>query len=260
MFEGLAMKVRTACVIGLGTQLAILASLVSCIQSESISQPASDSTLAQIQSSCGAERLFLFSHSTPTLSGSKEKDWSCWYISRSSRVYGQPSEAESRKMLSEASPIVGRYINSNVLTSRLAEIDKQRKAIMWLGTGLALLGCGALAAGSGGLALAACTLLGSSPAAYDVLGGDPSIGANEAWRKMAEMSDEEIVKMECNAIDNIVQQARLIDRKILPFGRGSSKVACPSARSLLNEMKGVYGLQAGVQEVRKLKPTSPTAK
>jgi hypothetical protein len=239
------MKVRTACVIGLGTQLAILASLVSCIQSESISQPASDSTLAQIQSSCGAERLFLFSHSTPTLSGSKEKDWSCWYISRSSRVYGQPSEAESRKMLSEASPIVGRYINSNVLTSRLAEIDKQRKAIMWLGTGLALLGCGAL---------------GSSPAAYDVLGGDPSIGANEAWRKMAEMSDEEIVKMECNAIDNIVQQARLIDRKILPFGRGSSKAACPSARSLLNEMKGVYGLQAGVQEVRKLKPTSPTAK
>ncbi|MEY2986535.1 MAG: hypothetical protein RJB13_56 [Pseudomonadota bacterium] len=254
------MKVRIAYVIGIGAQLIALASFASCIRSETVSHPASDSTLAQIQASCRSERLFLFSHSTPTLEGSKEQDWSCWYISRSNRVYGQPNEEESRKMLAESEPIVGRYINSNVLTSRLAEIDRQRNAIMWLGTGLALLGCGALAAGSGGLALAACTLLGSSPAAYDVLGGDPSIGANEAWRKMTEMSDDEIMKMECNAIDNIVQQARLIDKKILPFGRGSSKKACPSASSLLKGMKGVYGLQAGVEEVRKLKPPASSAK
>lgn len=248
------MKVRSAFVIGLGAQITILASLASCIRKETAAEPASNSSLAQIQSSCGSERLFLFSHSVQNVPESKDQDWSCWYISRSGRVFGQPSEAESRKMLSEALPVVGRYINSNVLTARLAEIDRQRTAIMWLGTGLALLGCGALAAGSGGLALAACTLLGSSPAAFDVLGGDPSIGAKEAWRAMADMTDEEIVKMECNAIDNIVQQARLIDRKILPFGRGSSKKTCPSAKSLLDQMKGVYGLQAGVEEIRKLKP------
>lgn len=256
----LTMKINATFIFGLGLQIALITTLMSCVRGETVSKPASDSTLVQIQSSCGTSRLFLFSHVVPKLKDVQEKDWSCWYLAKSQRVFGQPTEEESREMFSQAEPVVARYINSNVLTLRLAEIDKQRTAIMWLGTGLALLGCGALAAGSGGLALAACTLLGSSPAAYDVLGGDPSLGARDAWRKMTELSDAEISRMECNAINNIVQQARLIDRKILPFGRGSSKKSCPTAASLAKNSEKISGAQAGVQEIRTLKLSQPSDK
>jgi len=156
--------------------------------------------------------------------------------------------------------VVWRYINSNTLTKRLSEIDKQRTTVVWLGTGLALLGCGVLAFGSGGLALAACTLLGSAPASYDVMGGDPSMGAGDAWRKMAEMSDSEIVKLECNATNTIMEQARLIDQRVLPNAEGASTTPCFSAKALSARNEKIAGFQAGAEEVKKLKARTTTKK
>ncbi|MBM3381144.1 MAG: hypothetical protein FJY29_01740 [Betaproteobacteria bacterium] len=230
----------------------------SCIRSVETSEAMTESEIIQLQSNCGDTRTFLFAHVQPTLKGQSKKDWACWYAAKSNRVYGQPSQEEMKAMFSQAKPVVWKYINSNTLTSRLAEIDRQRTAVMWLGTGLALLGCGVLAVGSGGLALAACTLLGSAPAAYDVLGGDPTLGSGEAWRKMAEMSDSEIMKMECNATSTIMEQARLIDRRVLPKAEGSSTTSCPSIRTLMKEGQSIVGVQAGPEEVKKRNSSVPS--
>jgi hypothetical protein len=225
----------------------------SCIRSAETTEAMTESEIIQIQASCGDTRTFLFAYAQPSIKGQSKKDWSCWYAATTNRVYGQPRQEEMKAMFAQAKPVVWKYINSNTLTRRLAEIDKQRTTVMWLGTGLALLGCGVLAIGSGGLALAACTLLGSAPAAYDVMGGDPSMGAAEAWRRMAEMSDSEIVKLECNATSTIMEQARLIDRRVLPKAEGSSNVPCPSIKSLIREGHNIVGLQAGPEEIKRQK-------
>jgi hypothetical protein len=232
----------------------------SCIRKASTTEAMTESDIIQMQSNCGETRTFLFAHVQPTLKGQGKKDWSCWYAAKSTQVYGQPSEEEMKTMFARAKPVVWRYINSNTLTKRLSEIDKQRTTVMWLGTGLALLGCGVLAVGSGGLALAACTLLGSAPATYDVMGGDPSMGAGDAWRKMAEMSDSEIVKLECNSTNTIMEQARLIDRRVLPNAEGASSAPCPSVKELSSQNERIAGLQAGAEEVRKFKDKSTPKK
>ncbi|MEN9528492.1 MAG: hypothetical protein RI932_365 [Pseudomonadota bacterium] len=231
----------------------------SCIRRTATTEAMTESEIIQLQANCGDTRTFLFAHVQPTLKGQNKKDWSCWYAAKSTRVYGQPNQEEMKTMFAQAKPVVWKYINSNTLTRRLSEIDNQRTTVMWLGTGLALLGCGVLAVGSGGLALAACTLLGSAPAAYDVMGGDPSMGAGEAWRKMADMSDSEIMKLECNATSSIMEQARLIDRRVLPKAEGSSNIPCPSIKTLMNEAHSIVGLQAGPEEIKKRKPSAPAS-
>lgn len=227
--------------------------LPACLRRGESATAMTQSEIVQLQSNCGETRTFLFAHVQPTLKGQSKKDWSCWYAAKSPRVYGQPTQDEMQTMFAQAKPVVWKYINSNTLTRRLVEMDRQRTTVVWLGTGLALLGCGVLAIGSGGLALAACTLLGSAPAAYDVMGGDPSMGSAEAWRKMAEMSDSEIMKLECNSTSTIMEQARLIDRRVLPKGEGASSTPCPSIKSLQSEGHTIVGLQAGANEVKKHK-------
>lgn len=235
-------------------------SISSCIRSNQSNDAMTESEIIQLQSNCGNTRTFLFAHTQTTLKGQTQKDWSCWYAAKSQRVYGQPTDEEMKKMFTESKPIVLKYINSNTLTRRLTEIDQQRTAVMWLGSSLALLGCGVLALGSGGLALSACAILGSAAAAYDVMGGDPSMGASEAWRKMADMSDKEIMKTECNAIGTIIEQARLIDRRVLPKAEGSSSISCPSTKSFLNEKLKIAGVQAGPEEIKRMKEQNAAKK
>lgn len=222
----------------------------SCVKTSTESDVMTESQIVKLQSSCGETRTFLFAHSVQNLKGQTSKDWSCWYAASSPRVFGQPTDDELKKMFAASKPVVWKYINSNTLTKRLADIDKQRTSILWLGTGLALVGCGVAAAGSGGLALAACALFGSAPASYDVFGGDPSQGAAEAWKKMADMSDKEIVQLECNAVNTIIEQARFIDRGALTGREGASTSPCPSAKKLFGQSSGITGIQAGAHEVK----------
>ena len=132
----------------------------------------------------------------------------------------------------------------------MADIDKQRTAILWLGSGLAILGCGIAAAGTGGLALAACALLGSATASYDMFGGDPSQGAAEAWKKTSSMTDKDIIAMECNAVSTIMEQARFIDRGGLVDREGASTTPCPSVKKLIERTDGIVGVQAGPHEIK----------
>jgi hypothetical protein len=92
------------------------------------------------------------------------------------------------------------------------------------------------------------------------MGGDPSMGAGDAWRKMAEMSDSEIVKLECNSTNTIMEQARLIDRRVLPNAEGASSAPCPSVKELSSQNERIAGLQAGAEEVRKFKDKSTPKK
>lgn len=253
------MRIKVKHLILLGLLSAPL-TLPSCLRRSDSVEAMTQAEIIQLQANCGDTRTFLFAHVQPTLKGQSRKDWSCWYAAKSNRVYGQPDQDEMKAMFAQAKPVVWKYINSNTLTRRLSEIDRQRTTVMWLGTGLALLGCGVLAVGSGGLALAACTLLGSATAGYDLMGGDPSMGASEAWRKMSQMSDSEITKLECNATSTIIEQARLIDRRILPNAEGSSTTPCPSAKSLLTNAQTIVGVQAGPTEIKKFKDKSATPK
>lgn len=225
----------------------------SCIKKNLNNDAMTESEIIQLQSNCGETRTFLFAHTQQSIKGQSQKDWSCWYAAKSTRVYGHPSDEEMNTMFAQAKPVVWRFINSNTLTRRLTEIDQQRTTVMWLGTGLALLGCGVVAVGSGGLALAACALLGSAAAGYDMMGGDPSMGASEAWRKMAEMNDKDIMKMECNATKTIIEQARLIDRRAIFNAEGSSSTPCPSIKSLIAAKHKIVGVQAGPEEIKKMR-------
>lgn len=238
-------KIGFFCLLGSGLYVN-----TACVKTNTETDAMTESQIIKMQSSCGQTRTFLFAHSTPSLSGQSKKDWSCWYAATSDRVFGQPSEDDLKRMFSDAKPIVWKYINSNTLTKRLSEIDKQRTAILWLGTGLALVGCGVAAAGTGGLALAACALLGSATASYDMFGGDPSQGAAEAWKKTSSMTDKDIVSMECNAVSTIIEQARFIDRGGLIGREGASTTPCPSVKKLFAQGEGIAGVQAGPHEIK----------
>ncbi len=220
-----------------------------------------ESEFVQLHANCGQNRNFLFAHIETSLPGRSQKDWGCWYAASSNQVYATPKQNELQKMFSTAKPIAGNYINLNTLTKRLADVDSQRSAILWMGVGVALLGCGVATAGTLGLALAGCAMLGASPAVYDIFGGDPSQGAAEAWRKLAEMNPNDVSKLECNAIQTISSQIRFIDRGGLLRSEGASNVRCPSAKSILAKNTSVRGGQAGPHEVKNLKPAQiPTPK
>ncbi|NBW80558.1 hypothetical protein EBR21_02280 [bacterium] len=216
-----------------------------------------ESEFIQLQSNCGKSRNFLFADVQDNIPGRNEKNWGCWYAAAADKVYGIPSQTELKSMFASAKPIARHYVNLNTLTSRLNDIDKQRTTILWLGTGIALLGCGVATAGTMGIALAACALLGSATAGYDMLGGDPSQGASEAWRKMATMSDTEVTKLECNAIQTISEQVRFIDMGGLPKSEGTSRVSCPKVATLINKTDQIRGIQPGPSEikVKNIKPT-----
>lgn len=223
----------------------------SCIKGTPQTQDSmTESEFVQLHANCGGKRVFLFSNVETTIAGRKEKDWGCWYAASSDKVFATPSESELRTLFSNARPVVRNYVNLNTLTKRVADIDSQRSTVMWLGVAVAMVGCGVAAGGTFGIALAGCALLGAAPASYDVLGGDPSMGAAEAWRKLAEMTPAEVTKMECNATKTIAEQARHIDMGGLLRTEGSSKVPCPSAKTLLIKYDKIRGLQLGVHEVK----------
>lgn len=213
-----------------------------------------ESEFVQLHANCGANRNFLFAHVEPSILGRSEKDWGCWYAGASNQVFSTPKQEELLSIFGTAKPISKNFVNLNTLTKRLADIDTQRSAVLWLGVGVALVGCGVATAGTLGLALAGCALLGSTPAIYDIFGGDPSQGAGEAWRMMADMKPDEISKLECNAIKTISEQIRFIDLGALPQNEGASRVTCPSAKSVLTKTARISGLQAGAHEVKNIKP------
>ncbi|MEN9811201.1 MAG: hypothetical protein RLZZ488_2768 [Pseudomonadota bacterium] len=223
----------------------------SCIKSALQTQDSmTESEFVQLHANCGGKRVFLFSNVETTIAGRKEKDWGCWYTASSDKVFATPSDSELRALFSNARPVVRNYVNLNTLTKRVADVDSQRSTVMWLGVAVAMVGCGVAAGGTFGIALAGCALLGAAPASYDVMGGDPSIGAGEAWRKLSEMTPAEVTKMECNATKTIAEQARHIDLGGLLRSEGASKVPCPSAKTLLSKYDKIRGLQVGAHEVK----------
>lgn len=209
-----------------------------------------ESEFLRLQSNCGGSRNFLFSNVETKIQGRNEKDWGCWYAASSNKVYATLTDEQLRQTFSTARPIVKHYVNMNTLTKRLADIDSQRSTILWLGIGVAMLGCGVAAGGTFGLALAGCALLGSATAGYDIFGGDPSQGAAEAWRKMAAMTPEEVTKLECNATKTIAEHARFIDAGGLLNKEGSSNVSCPSVKTLLSKYDKISGIQVGAYEIK----------
>jgi hypothetical protein len=229
--------------------------LSSCIIKYSETQDSiTESEFVQLHANCGENRNFLFAHIESSIRGRDEKDWGCWYAGTSKQVYATPNEDDLLKLFATAKPISKNFVNLNTLTKRLADIDSQRSAVLWLGAGVALIGCGIATAGTLGVALAGCALLGSSPAVYDIFGGDPSQGASEAWRKLAEMKPDEIAKLECNAIKTISEQIRFIDLGALPKNEGASRASCPSVKAILAKNTKIRGIQAGAHEVKNLKP------
>jgi hypothetical protein len=236
--------------------------LSSCIIKTSETQDSmTESEFVQLHANCGENRNFLFAHVESSIRGRNEKDWGCWYAGTSKQVYATPKDEDLLKIFATAKPINKNFVNLNTLTRRLADVDSQRSAVLWLGAGVALIGCGVATAGTLGVALAGCALLGSSPAIYDIFGGDPSQGASEAWRKLADMKTDEIAKLECNAIKTISEQIRFIDLGALPKNEGASRASCPSAKAILGKTTSIRGLQAGVHEVKNHKPvTTPATK
>ncbi|NBX17814.1 MAG: hypothetical protein EBR09_10655 [Proteobacteria bacterium] len=215
-----------------------------------------ESEFVQLHANCGPNRNFLFAHVEPSIRGRSEKDWGCWYAGSSNQVFATPKQEELLSIFGASKPVSKNFVNLNTLTKRLADIDTQRSAILWMGVGVALVGCGVATAGTLGVALAGCALLGSTPALYDIFGGDPSQGAGEAWRKMADMKPDEITKLECNAVKTISEQIRFIDLGALPQNEGASRVTCPSAKSVLTKTISISGQQAGAHEVKNIKPAT----
>jgi hypothetical protein len=111
-----------------------------------------ESEFIQMQSNCGKTRNFLFAHVEEKIPGRNEKNWGCWYAASSDKVYGTPSESELKSLFARAKPLVRNYVNLNTLTYRLNDIDQQRSTVLWLGIGVAMLGCGVAAGGTLGIA------------------------------------------------------------------------------------------------------------
>ncbi len=232
------------------------AGLSSCIlKSAETTDSMTEREFVQMHANCGGKRVFLFAHVEPTIRGRNEKDWGCWYAGSTDQVFASPNQQELAKIFSSTKPVVRNYVNLNTLTKRLMDVDSQRSTVLWLGVGVALLGCGVATAGTFGIALAGCALLGSAPAMYDVFGGDPSQGASEAWKKFADMKPEEMSRLECNAVKTISEQARFIDLGALPKNEGASRAPCPSVKTVIAKNQKILGLQAGSHEVKNLKPT-----
>ncbi|MFZ9521678.1 MAG: hypothetical protein ACO3A4_14495 [Silvanigrellaceae bacterium] len=220
-----------------------------------------ESEFVQMQSNCGKKRNFLFAHVEEKIPGRNEKNWGCWYAASTDKVYGTPTDSELKTMFTRAKPIVRNYINMNTLTHRLNDIDQQRTTVLWLGIGVAMLGCGVAAGGTFGIALSACALLGSATAGYDIYGGDPSQGASEGWRKLADLSESEVAKIECNAVQTISEQARFIDKGGLMNNEGASRASCPRVSLLASSQDKIHGIQPGASEIKNIKPaTAPTTK
>lgn len=243
----------------LGGSVAVFASCI--VRSPQTQDSMPESEFIQMQSNCGKTRNFLFAHVEEKIPGRNEKNWGCWYAASTDKVYGTPSESELKSLFARAKPLVRNYVNLNTLTYRLNDIDQQKSTVLWLGIGVAMLGCGVATGGTFGIALSACALLGSATAGYDVFGGDPSQGASEAWRKMASMSDSEVAQLECNAVQTISEQARLIDKGGLLRNEGASRASCPKISTLTSKINEIRGIQPGASEIKNTQPQAkPTVK
>lgn len=212
--------------------------MVSCKKSIS-QQEAEPEDMSYNFANCGGKRIFLFGHygvEYPANSGNRA--WICWYSASTTHLFGTPTSEETFELFLKSKPLHSKYISADSLVKRLASLDQGRTTLLWLTSAAAIAGCAVVTGATMGVGSAACALVAASPALYDVFGGDPSIGAAEAWRKLAEQKADTLAFMECNAMAAIAAESQLINS-----GKGKQNISnllCPTPEQIIKKEKKLH--------------------